>query len=202
MNFDCKLRFLIMMATLIGEERKKIHPHKFTMWVAMGSIVMMFAGLTSAYLVRQSQANWLLFDIPPVFWLSTVIILISSLTMHVALKSFKARLMQRYRLFITLTASLGVAFAALQYGGFNYLYSHGVQVFGAGSNPSASFLGIIIGLHALHVLGGVIALLVIFLRAYSSKVKRYNITSVEVISTYWHFVDILWIYLFIFLKWF
>lgn len=189
------------MATIVSEERKKIHPHKFTMWIAMGSIIMMFAGLTSAYLVRESQANWLVFDIPPVFWLSTAVIVASSVTMYLALKSFRARVMRRYRLLITLTALLGALFAVLQYSGFNYLYSHGVQVFGAGSNPSASFLGIIIGLHALHVLGGVIALFVIFLRAYSSRVKRYNITSVEIISTYWHFVDILWIYLFIFLKW-
>lgn len=190
-----------MMETIISNERKRIHPHKFTMWVAMGSIVMMFAGLTSAYLVRKAQANWLVFNLPPVFWISTFVILISSLTMHLALTSFKARLMRRYRLFITITAFLGALFAILQYSGFNYLYSHGVQVFGVGSNPAASFLGIIIGLHALHVLGGVLALFIIFFRAYSSKVKRYNITPVEVISTYWHFVDILWIYLFIFLKW-
>lgn len=189
------------MSTVISEERKRIHPHKFTMWVAMGSIIMMFAGLTSAYLVREAQANWLVFELPPIFWLSTAVILLSSLTMHLALKSIRARVMHRYRLFITLTALLGALFAVLQYSGFNYLYSHGVQVFGVGSNPSASFLGIIIGLHALHVMGGVIALFVIFLRAYSAKVKRYNITSVEIISMYWHFVDILWIYLFIFLKW-
>lgn len=185
----------------LSEERTKIHPHKFTMWVAMGSIVMMFAGLTSAYLVRKSQANWLEFNLPPVFWFSTIVILISSLTMHLALKSFKAREMHRYRILITITAALGVLFAGLQYTGFTYLYSNGVQVFGAGSNPSASFLGVITGLHAIHVLGGVIALIVIVLRAYSSKVKRYNVTAVEIMSTYWHFVDILWIYLFIFLKW-
>ncbi len=189
------------MATAISEERTRIHPHKLVMWVALGSIVMMFAGLTSAYLVRRAEANWLVFELPPVFWFSTTVILISSLTMHLALKSFKARAMGRYRLFITLTAFLGALFAALQYSGFDYLYSHGVQVFGVGSNPSASFLGVIIGLHALHVIGGVIALFVIFLRAFSVRIKRYNIASVEVICTYWHFVDILWIYLFIFLKW-
>jgi cytochrome c oxidase subunit 3 len=189
------------MSTVLSEERKRIHPHKFVMWIAMGSIVMMFAGLTSAYLVRRAEANWLVFSLPPVFWFSTTIILVSSLTMHLALKSFRARIMKRYRLFVTLTAILGALFAALQYSGFDYLYSHGVQVFGVGSNPSASFLGIVIGLHALHVLGGVIALFVMFLRAYSARIKRYNVTSVEIISTYWHFVDILWIYLFIFLKW-
>ena len=190
-----------MMATIVSNERKRIHPHKFTLWVAMGSIIMMFAGLTSAYLVRRAQANWLSFQLPPVFWISTLVILVSSLTIHLSLKSFKARAMSRYRLLITITAALGVVFAVLQYSGFNYLYSHGVQVFGEGSNPAASFLGVIIGLHALHVIGGVIALLVIFFNAYRIKIKSYNATPIEIVSTYWHFVDILWIYLFIFLKW-
>jgi cytochrome c oxidase subunit 3 len=189
------------MSTVISNERKRIHPHKFTLWVAMGSIIMMFAGLTSAYIVRKSAANWLEFDLPPVFWASTLVILVSSVTMYLSLKSFKAREMRRYRNLITVTAFLGVAFAVLQYSGFAYLYEHGVKIFGAGSNPSASFLGVIIGLHALHVLGGVIALLVIFFRSYSRKVKSYNVTTVEIVSTYWHFVDVLWIYLFIFLKW-
>lgn len=189
------------MSAVISNERKRIHPHKFALWVAMGSIVMMFAGLTSAYIVRKAAANWLQFDLPPVFWTSTAVILFSSLTMHLALKSFKAREMRRYRTLITITAILGVLFAFLQYDGFTYLYIHGVQIFGAGSNPSASFLGVIVGLHALHVLGGVIALLIIFFRAYSLKTKNYNSTAIEIVSTYWHFVDILWIYLFIFLKW-
>jgi len=189
------------METVISNERKRIHPYKFMLWVAMGSIVMMFAGFTSAYIVRQSGANWLEFDLPPVFWVSTATILLSSLTMHLALKFFKAREMRNYRTLITITAILGVLFAVLQYVGFSYLYEHGVRLFGEGSNPSASFLGIIVGIHALHVLAGVIALLVIFLKAYSVRMKRYNVTAVEILSTYWHFVDILWIYLFIFLKW-
>lgn len=189
------------MSAILSNERKKIHPHKFTLWVAMGSIIMMFAGLTSAYIVRKSAANWLTFNLPPVFWASTIVILFSSLTMYLAVKSFKARQMPRYRNLVTLTAILGILFAILQYAGFNYLYDHGVRVIGTGSNPSASFLGVIVGLHALHVFGGVIALLAMFFRAYSRKVKSYGITTVEIVSTYWHFVDILWIYLFIFLKW-
>ena len=189
------------MSAVITNERIRIHPHKFTLWVAMGSIVMMFAGLTSAYIVRKSGANWLQFDLPPIFWASTFVILFSSLTIHLALKSFKAREMKRYRNLITITAIMGVLFAVLQYTGFDYLYTHGVQVFGTGSNPSASFLGVIVSLHALHVLGGVIALLIIFFKAYNRKVKSYNVTTVEIVCTYWHFVDILWIYLFIFLKW-
>jgi len=189
------------METVISNERKKIHPHKFMLWVAMGSIIMMFAGLTSAYIVRKAAANWLVFDIPPIFWASTFVILFSSLTMHLALKHFKAREMKQYRNLITITTILGVLFAGLQYNGFKYLYQHGISLFGEGSNPSASFLGIIVGLHALHVLGGVIALLLIFFKAYSRRVKSYNSIPLEIVSTYWHFVDILWIYLFIFLKW-
>jgi cytochrome c oxidase subunit 3 len=121
--------------------------------------------------------------------------------MYLALKSFRARQMKRYRNLITITAVLGVTFAVLQFTGFEYLIDHGVQLFGQGSNPSASFLGVIVGLHALHILGGVIALLIVFFKAYSRKVKSYDTTAVELVSTYWHFVDIIWIYLFIFFKW-
>lgn len=186
------------MSTTGNPERSRLHPHKFTMWIAMGSIMMMFAGLTSAYVVRHSQANWLEFAMPKVFWYSTCVILVSSLTMHLAVKSFKAREKKRYRFFITTTAFLGLLFAALQTTGFYDLYNRGVQLFGIGSNPSASFLGIIAGLHVLHVLGGVIALLVIFIKAFSTKVKSYNSVPVEIAGTYWHFVDLLWVYLFVF----
>jgi cytochrome c oxidase subunit 3 len=189
-----------MMSTATSPERKRLHPHKFTLWVAMGAIIMMFAGLTSAYIVRRNQENWLEFALPPIFWYSTVIILFSSLTMYLALKAFKARMMARYKTLVTFTALLGLLFGVCQFWGFFYLNGHGIQLLGQGSNPAASFIAVIAGLHILHVLGGVIALLVIFARAYSSRVKRYNVTGIEIVSTYWHFVDILWIYLFIFFK--
>jgi cytochrome c oxidase subunit 3 len=186
------------MMTTVSNQRARIHPHKFTLWIAMGSIIMMFAGLTSAYIVRSNQANWLQFYLPDIFWYSTVVILLSSVFMHLSLKAFRAREMKRYRLLITITAFLGILFALLQVAGFMYLNNHGVALLGPGSNPSASFLAIIAGLHALHVLGGVIALLIIFFKAYSSRSKNYSVVPVEVVSTYWHFVDALWIYLFIF----
>ncbi len=190
-----------MMTTVSTNQRNRIHPYKFTLWVAMGSIIMMFAGLTSAYIVRSNQANWLQFSLPNIFWYSTVVILISSLTITLSVRAFKVREMRRYRILISLTAFLGISFAILQFIGFKELQSQGVQLLGQGSNPSASFLAIITGLHVAHVLGGVIALLIIFFRAYSGRSKSYNPVSVEVVSTYWHFVDVLWIYLFIFLNW-
>jgi cytochrome c oxidase subunit 3 len=118
--------------------------------------------------------------------------------MHLGVKSFKGREMQRYRSLITISVGVGVLFAILQFLGFKELGSHGVLLLGAGSNPAASFLAIITGLHVLHVLGGIVALIVIFVRAYSTRSKSYNSVPVEIVSTYWHFVDILWIYLFVF----
>lgn len=187
-----------MMATLSQDQRKRIHPHKFIMWIVMGSVMMMFAGFTSAYVVKRSQSNWLEFTIPAIFWYSTAIILLSSLTIHLAGKAFKARNMRRYKTLITITAILGLAFIVMQIKGFGFLEDHGVKLFGSNSNPAGSFLGVITGVHMLHVLGGVIALMVMLFKAYSARRKSYSSISIEVASTYWHFVDGLWIYLFIF----
>jgi cytochrome c oxidase subunit 3 len=190
-----------MTSVTMTNEPKRIHPHKFTLWVAIGSIVMMFAALTSAYIVKKNQANWLEFDLPVVFWYSTFTILLSSATIHVALKSFKAREVARYRTMITITAILGVLFIVLQYIGFQDLEARNIALVGPKSNSAASFLLVITGLHMLHVLGGVVALLVIFARAYSLRVKNYSAVPIEMAATYWHFVDLLWIYLFVFYNW-
>ena len=179
----------------VNEQRKKIHPHKFTLWVALGSIVMMFAGLTSAYIVKRDAPGWTTFSIPRAFWYSTGVMLLSSLTVQMALKAFKEREMMKYRNLITLTAFLGVAFVALQWIGFKSIWNSGVTLKGSGGGQ---FLYIIAGLHALHVLGGIIALIILFIKAFASKVRRYNSIPMELMSTYWHFVDLLWIYLFIF----
>ncbi len=185
----------------LGERGKRIHPHKFTLWVAMGSIIMMFAGLTSAYIVKKNQANWLEFSLPGVFWYSTIIILCSSITIHLSMKSFKAREMSRYRMLITITALLGLVFMGLQVMGFINLEARNIHLTGPNSNAASSFLLIIAGLHMLHVLGGIIAMMIIFIRAYNSKIKNYSIVPIEIISTYWHFVGVLWVYLFIFFNW-
>ena len=180
------------------QQRQKIHPHKFIMWVAIGSIVMMFAGLTSAFIVKSNQAGWKDVVIPNVFWTSTAVILVSSITVQMALRSFKQREMNQYRLLIAVTFLLGTAFVILQVLGFQQLWNQGVQFKGAGAGQ---FLYVIFGLHAVHVLGGIIVLLVMFIKAFFGKTKSYNTVPVEVAATYWHFVDLLWIYLLIFFLW-
>ena len=184
------------METEVIKPKNKIHPHKFTLWVGIGSIVMMFAGLTSAYIVKRNQANWQTFEIPIAFWYSTVLILISSLTLHLSLKSFKEREMKKYRMLMLTTLILGVLFIVTQYLGFKSFWNSGMTL---QAGVSFSFLYVIVGLHAMHVIGGVIALIVMSLKAFSTKTRNYSVVPVELICTYWHFVDILWVYLLIFL---
>lgn len=178
------------------KERQKIHPHKFTLWIGIGSMVMMFAGLTSAYIVKRNQANWITFDLPVIFWYSTAVIVLSSITMMLCRRSFMQKDMFRYRQLITVTMLLGILFVVLQVIGFTQLWHKGIVLT---KNVSYSFLYVIVGVHALHVIGGVIALLVMFIKAFSVRRRVYTAVPVDMISTFWHFVDFLWIYLLIFL---
>ena len=129
---------------------------------------------------------------------STVVILVSSGTIYLAQKAFKQRDFQKYRSLLRLTALLGLAFVILQVVGFMQFGKQDIKLIGAGSNASYSFLLAIAGLHALHLIGGVIALFVIYAKAKSTSVKIYSSVPIEVVSTYWHFVDLLWLYLIIF----
>ncbi len=184
------------MSIVAMDQRKRIHPHKFTLWVGIASIIMMFAGLTSAYIVKRNQVNWFAFELPFVFWYSTVVIILSSVTLRIAQNAFRQRQMAKYRNLVIVTLVLGVLFIMLQFLGFSELWHKGLTL---QRNVSLSFMYIIVGLHGLHVIGGIIALLVLFFKAFNSKVKNYDIVPIEVVSTYWNFVDFLWIYLLIFL---
>ena len=178
------------------DQRKRIHPHKFTLWVGIGSIVMMFAGFTSAYVVKRNLSNWITFDLPVLFWYSTAVIILSSLTIIVSRNFFKQGEMARYRKWLAVTMLLGVLFVVLQTMGFINLWQSGITLT---RNVSFSFLYVIVGLHALHVIAGVIALIVILIKAFSIRKKIYSEIPIDLMSTYWHFVDFLWIYLLIFL---
>jgi cytochrome c oxidase subunit 3 len=130
--------------------------------------------------------------------------------MILAVKAFKNREMPKYKMLVSITLILGVIFGLLQYGGFYQLYHELQQVTINGEtlkqaetvridgNPSESFLFVIAGLHLAHLFGGIIALLFVFFRAFRKNVKVYSSTGLEIAATYWHFVDILWVYLFVF----
>ncbi|MEO8415682.1 MAG: cytochrome c oxidase subunit 3 [Ginsengibacter sp.] len=179
------------------EQKNRIHPQKFTLWIGLASIVMMFTGLTSAYIVKRNMANWITFDLPGIFYYSTAVIIISSLTVILSRNYFRQREMKQYRLWLAITLALGVAFVLMQYIGFTQLWHSGVTLT---RNVSFSFLYIIVGLHALHVIGGVLALAILLVKAYSIRRKNYSAVPIELMGTYWHFVDLLWIYLLVFLS--
>ncbi len=180
------------------QQQNRIHPHKFALWVAIASIVMMFAGLTSAYIVKSGQPGWENVQTPKVFWFSTAVLIVSSITLQSSLVAFKRRSMAQFRLLLIATLLLGVAFVILQWIGFSWLWKHGVNFEGSGAGQ---FLYVIFGLHALHVLGGVVALAIIIIKQYFGQTKNYSSVPYEVMSTYWHFVDVLWLYLLIFFIW-
>jgi len=183
------------MEIVSNQQRKKIHPHKFTLWVAVGSIIMMFAGLTSAFIVKSNLVNWKSVSLPNVFYISTGVIFISSVTIQMALRSFKNREMRKHRALMGVTLLLGIAFLILQWMGFSDLWSQHITFKGSGAGQ---FLYVIFGLHAIHVLGGIVALLIMFYKSYAGKTKLYSSVPIEIAATYWHFVDFLWIYLLVF----
>jgi cytochrome c oxidase subunit 3 len=184
------------MIAVMKEQKNRIHPHKFTLWIALASIIMMFTGFTSAYIVKRSMADWITFELPRIFWYSTAVIILSSITIIISRNYFRQRDMRLYRLWLIFTLVLGTAFVCMQYIGFSELWHSGITLT---RNVSFSFLYIIVGLHALHVLGGVVALIILSIRAYSIKRKTYNLVPVDLMNTYWHFVDLLWLYLLVFL---
>ncbi len=187
-----------MEATVATEYRRsKIHPKQFALLVACASILMMFAAFTSAYIVRQAAGNWLEFSLPNIFYFNTGVILLSSLTLHGAYLSFKRGREQWYKALLVVTFFLGLAFLVLQYQGWLALASIGVELT---TNPSGSFVYVISGVHAAHILGGVAALIIALIHAFALpfRVTGPRKLRFELTLTYWHFVDFLWVYLLLF----
>jgi len=173
-----------------------MHPRKFAMWLFMVSVVMIFASLTSAYIVRQAEGNWYIFDLPMVFYYSTAVIVASSGTFIWATMAAKRDNFSQLRLAMGITAILGVVFLICQYYGWVYLVDISVYFVG---NPSGSFLYVLTGLHGLHLVSGVIFILIVLFKTFKLKVHSKNLVQLEMCATYWHFLDILWVYLFFFL---
>lgn len=178
--------------------RNRIHPQKFALWAAMASITMMFGAFTSAYIVKQAAGNWLEFSFPAEFYISTAVILLSSVTLHLSFNKFKLGEESKYKRLLLLSFLLGILFVVLQYFGWTALYERGIDLKG---NVSGSFFYLLSGIHALHVLGGIAAMTVALLHAFTLKfnVTAKRIHRFDLVVNYWHFVDFLWVYLMIFL---
>lgn len=180
-----------------------IEPNKFRigMWVAMASIVMLFVSLTSAYVLRQSRGlseahDWFPLHMPRVLWLTTGLLLASSVTIELARRALRHSRYGAFRLLISLTGLLGLGFLAGQLRAWLVLVAQGVYVY---SHPHSSFFYILTSLHAIHLFGGLIALLIVAVAALRLRITRSKRNAVDVTVLYWHFMDVLWIYLFVLL---
>jgi len=183
----------------IVEDAKKplaMNPKKFALWLGIVSMIMIFAALTSAYIVRQAEGNWIVFELPTLFWINTGVILVSSVTMHWAYLSAKRDNLESVKTATIITTILGVAFLDGQYLAWGSLVENKVHFVG---NPSGSFVYVLSGLHGLHIVGGVVFLLILLGSTLKYKVHSKNLNQIEMCATYWHFLGGLWLYLFVFL---
>ncbi|MCB0492459.1 MAG: cytochrome c oxidase subunit 3 [Cyclobacteriaceae bacterium] len=183
----------------IVEEPKKqlaMHPKKFAMWLFVASVGMLFASLTSAYIVRQAEGNWLYFDLPATLYWTTAVIVLSSVTMQMAYWAAKKDLLDRVKVLVSITMGFGLVFLVGQWMAWLDLIDNNIHLIG---NPSGSFLYIITGLHGLHIISALVYLVIVLVSAYRFKIHSRSLAQIEMCTTYWHFLGGLWLYLFIFL---
>ena len=171
---------------------------KQLLWVGIGAIVMFFAGLTSAYIVRKAEGNWTEFFLPDWFWFSTITIVLSSIVLIIAKQKIKQN--NSIFAFVFLTFILGVLFAYFQLRGWDEVTNQGVFLTGEGSNVAGSFLYVITLSHLVHLIGGLLALLITAINAKRNKYNKDDYLGLELTSIYWHFLGLLWLYLFFFLQ--
>lgn len=176
-------------------KRKSAKP---MLWVSMISMVMFFAGLTSAYVISMKRDDWVSFDLPQSFYISTVLIVLSSITLIFSQKFLKKDNLKASLVLLLITLVLGLGFVWYQYVGFNELKSVGLYFTGPESTVSTSFILGITFMHVLHLLAGVIVLLVVIYNHFKKKYSASDMLGFELGGIFWHFVDVLWIYLFFF----
>jgi len=215
----------IVMPEISPEEKLELDrkAKRSLMWFGIVSIIMLFAGLTSAYMVRQGEGKWVQFALPDLFIVSTIIIVLSSIPMQWGLNSIKKNQTGNLKIAILLTFILGIGFVVFQFLAWSELFSRGLALTGHVKdiktdftyipgpanetvkqaadigNVASSFLYMITGLHVVHVFGGILALSVVLVKSFREKYSASNYNGVSVCAIYWHFLDALWIYLFLFL---
>ncbi|EPR65231.1 cytochrome c oxidase subunit 3 [Cyclobacterium qasimii] len=179
-----------------AEQPLSMHPKKFALWLFIVSVVMVFAGMTSAYIVRQGEGNWLEFDLPNIFWYTSGIIVLSSISLQWAYSSAKKDSFNNLKIGLLITLVLGIAFLVGQWYSWEALVAEDVYFVG---NPSGSFMYVFTGLHAIHLISGVIFLIIVLISALRNEIHSQKLAQLEMCVTFWHFLGGLWLYLFMFL---
>ncbi|UKJ07403.1 cytochrome c oxidase subunit 3 [Solitalea lacus] len=187
-----------MQTSVMNTEETKLNvrPIKFVLWLIIVASIMLFAAFTSGFIVRKAEGNWTEYNLPSLFILSTVIIVASSGTMQWAYLSGKKLNFEKQKLALWLTIALGVAFLVCQWLSWQQMIANKVYFVG---NPSGSFLYVISGMHGAHILVGIAVLAAPLIGVYRNIAQVKNMLRLELASIFWHFLDILWIYLYVFL---
>jgi cytochrome c oxidase subunit 3 len=184
-------------------EEKKIRAKKMMLWFGIGSLIMSFAGLTSAVIVSSKRPDWLKdFQLPDAFMISTIIIIFSSITLVIAKRALKKDNRQATTLWLLVTLGLGLAFIYSQFVGFGQIVNSGYNFTGPTSNVTMSFIYVIAVAHIFHVLAGLISLMVVIYNHFKQEYNSSKMLGFELSATFWHFVDGLWLFLFLFLNFF
>ncbi|MDG1328759.1 MAG: cytochrome c oxidase subunit 3 [Flavobacteriaceae bacterium] len=172
---------------------------KMMLWFGMISLTMSFLGITSGYIVSKERADWLTdFQIPEAFYISLFVILLSSITFYYAKKYVIAQQKKQGMIFLIITFLLGITFIILQFKGFSEIISSGYFFTGSESTITTSFIYLVVLLHLTHMLAALISVLVVIYNHYKQRYTIGNTVGIEIAATFWHFVDVLWIYLFLF----
>jgi cytochrome c oxidase subunit 3 len=181
-------------------EEKNKRAKKMMLWFAIISLIMSFAAWTSAFIVSSSRPDWLKdFQLPNSFVISTIVIMMSSVTFILAKKALKSQNRQATTIWLVLTLVLGALFIFNQFNGFQEIINQGYNFTGPTSNVTMSYIYLIAMVHVLHVVVGLICLLIVIYNHFKQKYNSENMLGFELAATFWHFIDILWIYLFLFL---
>jgi cytochrome c oxidase subunit III len=191
--------------TLTSDEQKQqtAKSYKLLLLFAMVSMTMMFAGLTSAFIVSKSRVDWLKnFQLPTAFYASTLVIIACSVTFHLAKKSIQKDDRKATTTFLLATLVLGILFVVLQFMGFGQIVASGYYFTGPESSITTTFLYIVTVMHLLHLAGGIISLLIIIYNHFKQKYNSTQTLGIELGAMYWHFLDLLWVLLFLFLYFF
>ncbi len=189
------------------KEYTGVHPQKFALWIGMGAIAMFFAALTSALLIKRGDFRvWQNFRLPSVFMYSTLVIVLTSVTMQLSLMSYRKAKFAAFRWLLVLSFALATLFLGLQLAGWSILKQMGLPLAG---NLSGSFIYLITSMHGVHILGGLVVTLIFIVFAIRSRkdpiyelrdiINPKRQLNLELLVSYWHFVDIIWVYLYFFL---
>ena len=187
------------MPQIQQEDKLALGPKKFNMWIFIFTSFMFFAALTSGFIVYiGGRSNALNLTLPSVFGYSTAVLVISSITLFIASKATVRLQFERQRLFLWITLFLGIVFLVLQVYGW-YLLSYKMQVYFTNTNAAQSFIYVFTLTHLIHIIAGLLLLANTLIGSYKNIPQVKNLFGMEMSAIFWHFVDIIWIYLYVFL---